>query len=373
MRLWVVSTSYPTKPGESVNAGVVARDLALALRDRGHALTVVTPRKPDPTVFDQGLTGVELAWFRPSVAMADLKLRRPVDALRAATLLADGYRRVRRQARRAPPDGIIAVWGLPSGLLARAASSVSGAPYCVWLLGSDVWRAPDLPGGVAALRWALAGARATFANSHDLVERAQALTGSVVGYLPAARRLPEGERRPPSTDLAYVGRLHPNKGPDVLVDALSVLARRGSAPLTRMYGTGEMDAPIGARIRDCDLQGSVTIEGPIDAAPLAEMLRSSRFLVIPSRIDSTPIVLGDAIQARVPVIVTDVGDTGALVRRFDLGWVVPPGDPVALADALAEALAGPGFRGDRLPDWEGAAELISPDTAVGRFLEVLAD
>ncbi|HEY7564915.1 MAG TPA: glycosyltransferase [Acidimicrobiia bacterium] len=372
MKIWIVTTSYPRQPGESINAGVVVRDLALDFAQRGHEVSVFTPAKPGLTRFDPEVRGVLIPWLRPSIALADLNVSNPMDATRAASLMLRGSRLVRREAQHRPPDGIVAVWGLPSGMFARTAAAVSGAPYCVWLLGSDVWRASRFPAGVTMLRRVIRDSRATFANSHDLAHRAMRITGQRVGYLPAIRRLPDGAGSGPNTDLVYVGRLHPNKGVDVLIEAMGLLRRSGLTPRTLIYGSGALQQSLQHRIDALTLGGTVHLRGPIEAGPLADQLRASRFLVLPSRVDSTPLVLGDAIQARLPVVATDVGDTGGLVRRFRLGEVVAADNPQALSDGIRRALSGAASAPFGWPDWEGAAQLMTPHLAFQRFSEALA-
>lgn len=368
MKLWVISSSYPTHPLESINAGVLSRDLALSLRDDGHQVTVITPDKPEATTFDAGVQGRTIPWYRPTVATADLNLRNPIDGVRATSLMLNGLRLVRHEARVNPPDGIVAVWGLPSGVWARAAAAVARVPYGVWLLGSDVWRAPEFPGGVRILRAVIKDSVTTFANSRDLAERARRLTGLKVDYLPAARKLPQGQALPDGAPLVFVGRLHHNKGPDLLVEALRLAAVSGVRPATAIFGSGEMNHRLQAMINAFGLATSVSLEGPVGSGRLADVLRSAKCLVIPSRIDSTPLVLGDAIQAQTRVLATDVGDTGAIVRRFGLGRVVPPGDVGALAMGIREVMTVPSRTA---PDWENAAGLMSSLAPPTVFVEMI--
>src|SRR5262245_22090356 len=135
MRLWVVSTSYPAHPGESINAGVLARDLALWFTEQGHRVTVVTPQKPEGLRVAPGLEALPLAWLRPTKAMSDLSARRPLDLVRIASLVGLARPRLVRAARESPPDGVVALWGLPCGVFARWIRRACGAPYAVWLLG----------------------------------------------------------------------------------------------------------------------------------------------------------------------------------------------------------------------------------------------
>jgi glycosyltransferase involved in cell wall biosynthesis len=57
-------------------------------------------------------------------------------------------------------------------------------------------------------------------------------------------------------------------------------------------------------------------------------------LVVASRNESIPIVFSEALQASLPMLVTDVGDLGELARRHGLAAPVPPADAVALAAAM---------------------------------------
>lgn len=360
MRGWVISSSYPRWPGESVNAGVLARDLSLTLARLGHEITVVTPEKPGGITFDDDLTGVSFRWYRPSREVSDLG-KSPTDVLRTMTLMTSGLMRVTRLRRSSPPDFIIALWALPSAVFARAVARSCDIPYGVWLLGSDVWRADDLPMGRRVLSVVCRDAATVAADGRELRDHAGTITGTTIDFLPSSRRLPElGTHDFEPTDVVFVGRFHPNKGPDVLLDAIS--PRSGSAALNvEFYGAGPLSTVLESGARDLP---EVTINDPIEAEALRARLESCRVLVIPSRLESIPLILGDAIQARCRVVVTDVGDMAQIVQRFGIGEVAKPGDPVSLGEAIAAALAS-----DTEPDWEGAGAFVSPDRAALYFLE----
>lgn len=340
-RLWVVSSSYPAFPGESINAGVLARDVALWTHEQGCAVTVVTPQKPEGLRVDAGLESIPLAWFRPTKAMSDLTPRRPIDLVRIFSLMALARPRLFAAARRQRPDGILALWALPCGIFARSVRRRFGTPYAVWLLGSDVWKADRFPGGVRALRYVLADAAGRFADGSDLARRAEELTGIGVEFLPSIRRLPPPSGEAAPCDVLFVGRYHPNKGPDVLLEAFAqVIAQRPGTTL-RMHGLGEMRPQLEAIVRELGLSTSVAVGGPLDASALAAALRATKVLAIPSRIESIPLVLGDAAQAGTRVVATEVGDMGEVVRSNALGTAVPAEDPQRLAEALLGALAEP--------------------------------
>jgi len=341
VRVWIVTTSYPRNPDESINAGVLVRDAALVLKDRGLDVTVVTPDKPGGILLDRGINGIVLSWIWPTLNMADLSPRRPADWIRITSLFATSAVRLWRRARRRPPDAIVAFWAIPSGVFARWIGGWSGAPYVVWLLGSDVWKVRSFPLGQRLLRFVLRGARATYADGRELASEAEKLTGIDVRFLPSSRRLPRDaglEAEP--VDILFIGRYHPNKGPDVLIEAFA-LAHQARPDLTlRLHGLGELRADLEQQVSRLGLTGAVQIGGPLSATEVRAALEAAKVLAIPSRIESVPLILGDAGQAGVPVVVSDVGDMRELVDQGGLGYSVPAEDPAALSEALLLVVEG---------------------------------
>ena len=367
MSVWVVTSSYPRFPRESVNAGVVARDLALGIRSAGHDVTIVTPDKPGGIEFDRDLAGLTIPWLRPSIQISDLS-GRPTDLARAASLMINGRRLMREQAVRNPPAGIVALWGLPSGIFARWAAKTAHCPYAVWLLGSDVWRAGDFPGGRRLLSQVVRDASSTFADGVALAREATRITGERVEFLPSARRLPPATvPRARDLDILFVGRYHPNKGPDILLSALEVMSRDGARFTAEFHGSGVLKDDLERRMISSDLSSNVTLRPPIEAQAFSNRLAQSRVLAIPSRIESIPLVLGDAIQARTPVVATRVGDMGDLVEELGIGLTVDPEYPEAMAEALEAVIAGE----FQVTDWNRADSLLSPDVAIDGLLGAL--
>jgi starch synthase len=79
--------------------------------------------------------------------------------------------------------------------------------------------------------------------------------------------------------------------------------------------------------------------GFVPESEVAELMARSAAVVLPyRRLDSSG-VLATAIGYRRPVVVSDVGSLGEIVREFGAGLVVPPGDETALGDACASLLA----------------------------------
>ena len=367
MNVWIISSSYPRRPDESLNAGVVARDLALAVQEAGHRVSVITPAKPGGIEFDPELEGVVLPWMAPSIALADLSAKSPRDAVRMLSLFALAPRALRRRLRSGPPpDAVIALWALPSGIFARRLKRLTGAPYVVWILGSDVWKAHRFPGGRKLFRGVVDEAERAYADGSVLAADAATLSGREVGFLPSCRRLPPPpeDGLPEPVDVLFVGRYHPNKGPDVLMDAFELLRKRRSDVTLRLHGHGDLGEEL--KRRAAGLGGSVRVLGPVSAVELSAAMARASVLAIPSRIESIPLILGDAKQAGIPVVASAVGDMREVVETYRLGRSVPPEDPAALAEALDAMLQEPiRLDADAGPPW------LSPDGVAETLLAAL--
>ena len=64
-------------------------------------------------------------------------------------------------------------------------------------------------------------------------------------------------------------------------------------------------------------------------------------VALTSHNEGTPVALIEALAAGRPVVATSVGGVPFVVRDGATGWLVPPGDPAAVAEALQAALADP--------------------------------
>ena len=137
--------------------------------------------------------------------------------------------------------------------------------------------------------------------------------------------------------LLSVGRLSPEKGHLVLLDAFAEL--RATHPRARLVcaGDGPMRGEITARIAALGLDDAVEITGWVDAARIRGELDRATALVQPSFIEGLPVVIMEAMARRRPVISTYVAGIPELVTP-DTGWLVPAGETGALAAAMRDCL-----------------------------------
>ena len=148
-----------------------------------------------------------------------------------------------------------------------------------------------------------------------------------------------GAGAPGTITVGFLGRLVPEKGLLVLLDALA----RDPRLRLRVGGTGPLGAELPSLAAAAGVGGRVELLGAIDPGDIPEFLRSLDVLAVPSL--PTPSwteqfgrVAVEAMACGVPVVSSDAGALPDVVGGA--GIVVPGGDAAALADALAEA-AGP--------------------------------
>ncbi len=142
---------------------------------------------------------------------------------------------------------------------------------------------------------------------------------------------------PDATDLLYVGEFREAKGIDTLVEALFQLAARGNCPTITMVGSGPSEAPIRELIKARGLEASFRWRG---VTPASEAFRLGRIMVVPSRFESLPYIVLEAVAGQLPLISTHVGGIPEVLPH-DYRYLIPPNDPSRLAAAMQDAVQRP--------------------------------
>ena len=153
---------------------------------------------------------------------------------------------------------------------------------------------------------------------------------SVIGSLPGDSGQGSGVASPGTPfHIGWIGRLSREKGPDVLLDALSQM---GDVPWKATFiGTGPLLEELMVRAREGDTDDRIGWAGVLPEA--ARYLRAFDVVVLSSRSEGTPIVLLEAMAAGVPVVATRVGGIPDIVTEQE-AVLVDPEDPRALSRAI---------------------------------------
>jgi glycosyltransferase involved in cell wall biosynthesis len=273
--------------------------------------------------------------------LPDLKLGtgpRAVAAGRLATRTAQAAVLIRQAASRADVVLVNGFFALPALRLARTPTPT------VWLVHDVVhprsWaRILDVVKGTVGMAVAVSDAAAA-------PIRAAGIPVVVIRNgtpWPVAPRtpIPPTSRRPSPPVIGCAGLLTPWKGQDVLLEAVARLPDR-SVRVELAGGQFPKDGPYVAqlhrRAERADLAGRVEFLGSL-ADPL-DRLRAWDVLVSPSvDPEAASLLLIEAMSVGLPVVATDHGGTPEVLGGA--GLLVPPGDPDALAGAIAALLDDP--------------------------------
>ncbi len=153
--------------------------------------------------------------------------------------------------------------------------------------------------------------------------------------------LADAEEVPDVARFVCVGRLTPQKGQIVLLEALALLRDRGRRPHLVLGGDGEMRDDIEAAIDRLGLREQVTITGWISEAEVRQHIAESRCMVMPSFAEGLPVVIMESLAMRRPVISTFIAGIPELVVPGEVGWLAPASDVERLADCMMDALDAP--------------------------------
>ncbi len=274
----------------------------------------------------------------------------------------DLVQRIDALAREVGADVVILDPGLPLGIVGPRLRS---APYVVVLHGSEVTVPARLPGSAGALRRVLDGAAGILAAGGYPAAEAARLVGRRLPSLvippgvDATRfALPSDAARwglrqrlgwwPDRPIVVGVSRLVTRKGFDVLIDAVAALDDEVGLVVA---GAGRDRARLAARIRARGLEHRARLLGRVSDADLPSVYAGGDVFAMPCRDrwrgleqEGFGIVFLEAAAAGLASVAGRSGGTAEAVVDGETGFVVDPGDPGAVRDALGVLLGDPSLR-----------------------------
>jgi glycosyltransferase involved in cell wall biosynthesis len=142
--------------------------------------------------------------------------------------------------------------------------------------------------------------------------------------------------------LLAVGRLAPQKGHEILLEALPAVRREAPRLHTVVVGEGSLREPLERRTRELGLDDRVHFVGY--RADVAGWYAAADLSVLPSHFEGLPLVTVESLAAGCPVVATAVDGTPEVVVDGVTGLTVPPGDPDRLGQAILRLVQDPVLR-----------------------------
>ncbi len=352
--------------------GLIYRDLAAAFAARGHSFRCLGSAGGEPVAggFDVEPLPLSPAWLRAGKATAPW-LRTPrIPAYVAA--LRDWLRRDGSSI-----DVLHVEIAYPTGAAAALAAAQSGfrGRLSISPMGEDLLVVDDASYGFrryAAPRrlvdWTLRQASVVRAISPLMQQRIAAewpgvrcvtvplnVVGRALEWLEEpeaetqarrarARKALDDRHGVASRPLALaLGRLHPFKAIDVLVDAMKELPEARlliAGPSLTVRPFGDTQGALARQIERLGLGDRVKLLGRVPPEDALELLAGADVLAVPSHLESMNRVCVEAAAVGTPFVVTETTGIAGWLPGAGVGVVVPPRNPSALAAGLAEVLAG---------------------------------
>jgi len=137
--------------------------------------------------------------------------------------------------------------------------------------------------------------------------------------------------------IGFVGRLVSDKGPDLFLRAVPIVLNRFPNARFCFVGDGVMKNDLGLWSENLGVRESVTSLGGREDVP--SLIACFDFVVIPSLREGFGLVALESLAQGKPVIASRVGGLPELVQHEQNGLLIPPGQPIAIADAIIRLIS----------------------------------
>lgn len=281
---------------------------------------------------------------------------------------------IRRIADEFHPECVLSYWLHPDGEVANWTAQSFGVPSGVIVGGSDARLLPREPNRRQRIARVLAETDALFPVSEGLKKTLVELgtpeakihaiyQGIDANHFSPGDQAATRRRLGLSIDvktLLWVGRMVPVKGLEILLEACAILKNRGRDFHLQLIGDGPLRHSLEVKTHTLGLTQTITFAGSVLPEQLPAWYRAADLTVLSSWSEGIPNVLRESLACGTPFVATRVGDIAEFCPEM-AHQLVPPGDPVALANAIGNAITGPVNRPiySRPPSWDDYAAAIS--------------
>jgi len=236
----------------------------------------------------------------------------------------------------------------------RYAALLRGLSWSFSAHAKDIWTTPDWERRekITDAAWGVTCTADGHRELERLADRADKVALVYHGLdlarfpAPSARSMRDGSDPDEPVRFVTIGRAVAKKGFDDLLEALSRLPCTLHWRLTHIGG-GEMLKTLQEKAKVLGLADSIVWAGPKAQDEVIAALRAADLFVLPSKQagngdrDGLPNVVMEAASQGLPIVATDFAGIPEFVRPDVEGLLVPPGDPDALAVALADLACSP--------------------------------
>jgi len=145
-------------------------------------------------------------------------------------------------------------------------------------------------------------------------------------------------------NLIKVTRFEPEKGSDVMIDAAKILQEQNLDFHLKIVGRGGLKNQLQRRIIDLGLQERIDLMDFLPRQELFEEYKKADILVNAAYDEGVPIIFFESGLWGLPVVATDTGGIADAYPHLERAYIVPRGNPWAMADAVRKLTFDPELR-----------------------------
>lgn len=158
------------------------------------------------------------------------------------------------------------------------------------------------------------------------------------GYFRTVQKSIQKQSNNKNTELFFVGQLIERKGIVTLLEAIKNISEISNSFHLTIIGTGELESFLKAFININNLQSRVTLLGVINSENITDHIEKADLLILPSVFDGWGMVINEALQVHVPVLVSDQCGAKELVKIDQNGLIFQHDNVESLTENLEKFL-----------------------------------
>lgn len=132
--------------------------------------------------------------------------------------------------------------------------------------------------------------------------------------------------------VGFIGRMVWEKGINVFLEAASELCKKRADIHFLLVGDGPLQGDLKQQARDLGIAKTCSFTG--FRSDISAVLKVTDIVALPSFVEGLPMVILEAMAAKVPVVASAVGGIPEMIREGKNGFCVPPGDVASLSEKL---------------------------------------
>ena len=368
LRIGLITHNFPNSDKQRTNAGIFSFDLAKALSKKAEVVVF----SPGTSKGKRRIGGIMAYFFEFSEKLGSLKIYNPLHFIKFISFFISGEKALNRFIRENPDiDFVISMWAFPAGDFAHYLYKRYKIPYAVYCLGSDIYVYSRKPVLKTMIKNYLRSARFVLADGIDLADKAEQLSDRKVLFLPSTSNFPTRhsyKEKLSKNILTFLGRLEKVKGVDLFIQALNSLSDENIEFQANIVGSGSLENWVKQKKKGSKIKVWGNVDDPLK---IAGIMRNSGWLVVPSRSDSIPLVLSEAIKTSLPVIVSDLPDLKYLVKKYKIGYIFKSGNVQDLARVLRKALTDKGKYTSFKANTKNAAKIFDLNKSSDKLISLI--